>query len=773
MASRASWCGFGLALFVLASVTPAQELSPLSLSDQELTALSSALGGDPFQLLRAIANGKGDHARRHERIAKLPEAARVRWIRAGLRGDSDVAVGAIACATWAMFDLEEMRYATRLTMPAAMTVGTPLDFREWRQMLDSRGVDDLFLARVPLPRAVFEVVSQVHRSLVPRHLAKLGQLAFCDDALLRKDALDNLRITALHTNQQREAVAAALLAWPDTEPSVPDPSTTRSPFEARRYELPQKAKDGWPQLLHAVAERLLLGPDIGALAPFRPWATRWALREPAGTSDLPLLARLARADHSFARVVAASNLRLWPASERTGIARVLAKPSDDEPSREWEPLANARAVVELVACGDLDAKKSLLARWQDQPVLFSAWCERFPDEAFTVWQAKALADAAKTAAEQIVFLSTALDAGRFLGCGMRGLPEPAWFDARLQAAFAGRDLDEEASAALLREFPGLRSKELCARYLEQLSAATIEPENLECLELFDAALLRRRLAAAMTGAADDPASLALLRLGAPELGGALAKWALAHSPTHLHFLARSRGKDAIAVVTAALERGRPNQETEFALLTALATLHGLDERLCKGWCERLNQIPGEQREKWWSSLAPLVLAGKPESALELWLGTAESAAFPGLGFSRAPFVTEYLRGLVTAHGMRPLGVEQLALLGDAQARAEIERVIEHGHYAWIDAMDDDALTDRNDLARIAKLIGLLESNCCLWATVASRLEDVLGDRHVAVPETGVQLRAEVTRAYFERFRQRLSWCAITDRYAVRPVPAVR
>ncbi|MBL8732495.1 MAG: hypothetical protein JNN13_09015 [Planctomycetes bacterium] len=127
-------------------------------------------------------------------------------------------------------------------------------------------------------------------------------------------------------------------------------------------------------------------------------------------------------------------------------------------------------------------------------------------------------------------------------------------------------------------------------------------------------------------------------------------------------------------------------------------------------------------------LLPALRAGDGAGAIAALC--ARGPAFVGelryLGACRSAAVRAHLERCrdEREHGQYRWAIAELARSGDGAARAEIEAVITHRLYRWLDDLDCEVLTDGAALERVPLLLDQLDTNCCTFAVVGSALGQV-------------------------------------------------
>lgn len=113
--------------------------------------------------------------------------------------------------------------------------------------------------------------------------------------------------------------------------------------------------------------------------------------------------------------------------------------------------------------------------------------------------------------------------------------------------------------------------------------------------------------------------------------------------------------------------------------------------------------------------------------------------------------------------------QQLMLMGDEEARAEVWAALSAGRYRYVDQADTHILTLDHDFKTIPHWIDDLESNCCRVNVVAMIFEDLFGLDLDDVRTSPCVTMAAVAREFWERHGDDLVWSRIAGHY----VPTVR
>ncbi len=762
-----------VAVVVVAIGAMAQGLPPLPLAAADRAAVVAA-GQDPDQLLRRLASTAPDEQRQaRAAFDALAVPLRAALCRAGLRSEDPlVRCGAavVAAGTPGWLDLDETRAAARAGRSRAVVTDTPFDFAAYCDLLDAAGATELLAGEWPLPREIFQPIGALHHRLGPEHVPLLVQLAGTDDVLLREDAFGWLPVALQHTTAHDDKVAAAVLAWPGRRPwQKPfDPTERREALQPRPFTL-RPPGEGFPALLAAVLDRLFLQECDDDLAKFRPWAWRWSLRLAPAERDRELLVRLvASADERGQQAGIRGLLRL-PAPEREPAlqaARARAAVGADAGLAPWW------AVAAHAADGDAAARQRLAAS-AGHPFVLAHWLQAEPAAARTAIFAQVLDADPAVGLGAIERLDDALAEARFWGIAVDG---EAVQDA-LAAAAATAGLDGARLGLLLRRFDRARTAALCAQALAALRPELLGDIPLPVLELHDGhALLewlRRTFADdALKPEHRDLVADALLRVGEQRSAGRLWAWAMTRTGDErvsamLRFGAC--GGDEVEKLIAALVTAEPPPEPTpltVAPLCAWLAVYAHDTRLAEELLRELCELPGDDFAAAWRALAGPLRAGQN--------GAAAVAAYmairpPGRGELRGlgafgEAVRPWLQRVRAEreHGLYRWATGELALQGDPAARAELDAAFAARLYRWLDDADPEVLASRGSAEGVIRLLPLLESNCCTFAVVGSRLEDLF-EADAFVAEDGLRTRPQLLQDRWWRVGERWRWSWLAGR----------
>lgn len=747
-----------VACLTAALLGPALQEPKLALLDAGVASeLRAALEGDPADLLGALF---GEDARQHaaaeNRLAGLPVATRAQLARWGLRSvDPAVALGAAAIAEPAWLDLAETRRLVAVGIDRALLLPAPFSFEDFRDGLGYDDVGRMLLSCPPVPREVYYLVGLIHRSARPAHIPALCQLTRCDDVLLREDALRFLVVASWYSDQHRTKIADAVLAWPgEGIPEGVDPTEEKVPFVPRPFALPED-RGGWPPLLQAVLQRLLVDPVEGELLEFRAWALRWAMDAAPGNGDLDLLVKLAASEDQRARSIAARRLSERPDTDATTLLRVLARDADDLPA--------SLALAALAARGNRDARAELWARAPKSEYALAAFLTLGVAASAKVC-ALAFGDDREAGRALLERLD---DARRLDRIGL--VPLPAALPAQLAAAATARPLDDARLHALLDTWPEARTLTLRHAYLDALTPTLLPECDAALLEVTDHAAFAAKVEA-WCDHADRRVVVAahdlLLRLGSPTRGLELLEYYAQRNELPIT-LARSHSPALLDALRAAITDA-PTPRATAAMAATLACL-GLDERLAESLADEWADVPPDVADAW-PALRTAAANGDVGATVAAYLAVRplHRGRCDHLFRLRHPAVAAYLSRCRRErhHGLYAWATAEAGLAGDALALAEVRAAQHAGIYPWLDDLPAYALADDGELSAIPGLLDHLESNCCTYAAVASRLQDLIEWNGFAAPDDGLHTRPAIARAYFAAHETHTAASSLTPRRIV-------
>jgi hypothetical protein len=235
----------------------------------------------------------------------------------------------------------------------------------------------------------------------------------------------------------------------------------------------------------------------------------------------------------------------------------------------------------------------------------------------------------------------------------------------------------------------------------------------------------------------------------------------------LRHLSRSRGDAVRAYLReVVLDDGRAVLPDRVAAARALATLDGLPDEVAL-----FEGMDPDEKTVLWPRTSELILAGRPVDALLHMMQQHPTRCVRGVHLVRDPAVRAYLERIRSdrSSGDHAWATGELALMGDADARAEMEAVLAAGRYRWTDGAEGEhKLLGRSLDQALPPLLDEIESNCCHEIAVRYGVcEELLG---IDIPgRTGV---GETHRAYVDRTvdaGQPWVWSVLAGRY----VPGAR
>ncbi len=711
-------------------------------------------------LLGDLARGaRAEDAER--RLAELDARDRVDLVRLGLWSeDADVALGAAMIAAAAKLDPEETRRFARIVAPRCLVLPSPFDFAEFRDALTPADLTRDLLLAPPRPREIPEYLGAVHRLLRLEHLPLLAEATRSDDWFLRREAIRYLALVAQSAETGRDPVALAILAWnEDVQPSEDlDPERDAVPAKPRPIELPADTH-GLPRTLQGILRRLFLEPIRGEELPaFRPFALRWLLDSTPADADLPLLRELLRAEDPNARAPALCVVARLGGKESLAILHEQAGSHDGA----LDPIA----LSELARRGAEEAFETLVTRTRDgDPFAAAGLLATGPTgvDAFVVMLCD---ETSREAAAKLLVECRAPDvAALFPDCD-------AALDAIAQrlekAGLAGTPL-----STLLLDLPELRTRANCARLVGSLAPADLDRTLLGVLDVVDHDGLAAHLRA-MDAGEDD---LLKRRIDSARI----VVGDTAHATEILALVDGDPESDPVLLSRSACDALRDTLRQRLATRTlpelaalrdfaALAAVEGLDETLVRVLLFELGDLTSGGR------LSPAVTAlfaeamrGSCRDAVAHYLaGRAPDAEI--LERSGTIATPEVLAWLARVRDARELfrhahAIAELALAGDAAARAELQRAHQLQLYPWVDDLPAWTLAIGEERPDPTVWEDALCGNCCSFASVASRLED-LYEVDPFVNETGLRSRTRLLHDRFTRFAKDWHFSRAAQRFVI-------
>lgn len=760
-----------VALLLCAAPLFAQSQPPLprrTLSPAAATAMRERFGGEPFAALAAwIRSPRGQDPPKWlpESGGEVPPAF-VELLHAALWSDDrDTAYAAACLLPERQLDVADIDRWLAAVWPHVQDEDTHWNWDTLKHVMSTADIHRLLREPPGWHSEIrFFCLGDLHRSMRPEHIPDLAKLTWHEDPFVRKGAWEVLQNLAAYTDQHRETIAKALLAWPGpaADEVVDQDSRTRNPhFQPRAYTLPA-ARPGWSPLLRAALERSFLdlsGTKAGP--PFGAYLMRWAEDEAPGPEDRLLLAALLHAPCVDGVWTALRGITRLGADAH--LTRLLADPPEQAPEE-----------LVLAARHDWPALRALAAEHAEA---LAVALEFDFEGTWLPWVAEAFGDDAEAGLEAIGRLVDASD-------GLRApyRPAPRLTEHLVQAIdlFGGK-LDHARLHALVQGFPAARSKQLL-----QLYAATITPQNLadcaaEVLEVareVDFVGMLRGFARATDEKDRGPALDLLLQLGDHEAGEALLQhWQKQEKPDPF-LLARCGSGNPLAgfltdrLTKVAWAKDTPLGPDAWEALAAVGMVHDLPESVARTWAEQLAKASGDLAHRlhtMFPALRERVLAHDPADALAGSLAEfpAEDLWFPDLGLVKDERITELLRKVRASPGCHvQWAIGELALVGDAAAQRELDEVRMRHLYGWIDDATDAVPTMGRTLDYVPWLIGEIETICCRRNTVAEPLQHLTDFDAWAQPELGMQTQHARAAAWWKEVGGRLRWSRIARRFVV-------
>jgi hypothetical protein len=756
-------------LTALLSVSLAAQLPrrPNDLPADARQILTQRLGGEPFAALAAWHRlPRGDKP-----PAWLPE--RGQWDRpwtlflhaALWHEDPAVAYAAACLLPREQLDLPAADRWLAVVWPHLWDEEAAYDWDQFRRMASSAdvarvlAVQDCWRAEIR-----FGFQTDMHRCLRPEHVPALCELTQRDDPVLRRHAWSNLATVATYSDQHRERIARALLAWPGPDGDVlefQDERAKQLPFAPRPVQLPT-ARPGWSPLLRAALERAFLDlpmpagqTRVGAV--FGPFLARWAEDERPAAEDRLLLNAL------------------LDCGRRDGVClalRTLARmPANAFLQQRLETVGEvAPAALACAARHDGPALRALAAT--DSEALAVALEFDF-DATFLQWAAVAFGADAKAGLAALERLAEAADA---LALPLRPAPQ---LPARLRLAIDafGAQLDHDRLHRLVVDFPMARSPRLLELYWQSVTPQNLADCAFPVLEVSVGWHERlREWAAAEAPAVHGPAREWLLRVGDTQLADALlAHWQQHHADDLALLLRIGAAKPIAAWLAAHLAEQWPAGtsaagQAAFAALAAVAALQGVPHEVAQRWAEELQAQRGEPRVRdrlaaWRDAVAE----GAAIDALVEFYGGGDLAKVRvwGLGQIDDDRVRELLGRVRDTPGADQLSVVgERMLAGDYQARIVVDTLRTRHVYGWFDDACTPVQTGGRSLDLVPWLLAELETNCCRRNSAASALQELTGFDVWEQPEHGLVTQPARARAWWAAVGEHLRWSEAARRFEV-------
>ena len=675
---------------------------------QEELLLEDRGGFDPTAEQIEAATLLGNPARRTAALVgmeMLPSQERLGILRAGLRlRDAAAARACAALLDWQRIDRWECARCVDLLVDGVLRPGDAADFEEFRSYIGSVEHSRFLRALPPLPWAEDPVyaIATMHRIARAEHIPLYIKLAKHPDPAVAATALADLGLLGRWNDDFREEVEAAFLAANGV-------STT---------DLPPSDGKGLPPALTAGLRLWFLEHPAGDPAGDAwSWDLRWLWECEPGPRDAGLLIEMAdHGDAQWTTLAGAAYVLLGRLSDPETEAFLRRRAEDGEVLAVWalarrgdlemreRLVADARAGEEFALALLMEVDPRRARRLVEETVL-----GRDDDAAYRMlddlagfalpgayleplgfaWRRTSFDGFERMAMEaRIPALRLACIGVVVPGCRTRSLGKEAALRLRpggLLAEGEGPDLDMEIVGAFLE------------------TAAPLE---------FADALRRTRRA----GGEDAwMASAWLVRMGDREASAALV--AGGEDIGWESFLPLARSGDPAAGrwleerVRAAVEEGDLSTEDE-AAVGALAVFHGLEETAAIAF-------GGYGGEPVPTAACEAVLAGRPLDGLAAILAARPDEPHEDVGLVRDPRVLAYLHRLRVR---RDLGhywyaTAQLAVAGDAEARAEFQGAMHDGRYRIMNEADNFERTLGFDLpATMPFWLEELRSQCCRIVT---------------------------------------------------------
>lgn len=671
-------------------------------------------GWEPSADLLDAASKLGDPTAKKDALTEL-DAATKAWkidvLRAGLRLRDDAAARACAARlAWQQIDRWECGRCVDLLVEDVMRPGTEADFEEFRSYLGSVELTRYLRALPPLPWAVVpdQAIGQVHRIALGSHLPDYVELTRHSDENVADVAWGDISLLGRWNDEHREDVI-------------------RREIENAHIPVPGDAPPGAPGLPPMLAAWLrgtYLGPEPAERKPDddRVWneKLRWCWASTPGPRDRELLMALAdrcSASPFDAGGVAILLLGRLADPESAECLRRLAVDDEEEVAIWALARRGDAAMIERTAAQAIAGEQFALA----------ALMEADPVRARRVVE-DALLGHDDAAADEIL---DALEEFAVPGSWW----EPLGFDWR-RTSFDGFERKAiEAAPPVMRlarigvTVPGCRTRALAESVATRLGPGDLVDDRVvggfletAAPDAFLTALRKIRKAGG------DDAALAtewLVAMGDPDTAAAVVE-APGETEWTLTDLARSRAPDVVAYLEKRIREERTAEEgVSTELVAALAVARGLPEDASPAFSLRETPLP--------PAAVDAVLDGRPVESLAAVLAAEPDEAHGAVGAVDDPRVRAYLARL---RERRDLGLSwyatgQLAVLGDAAARAEFWGAMQDGRYRIIDESEAFERTLGWDIAATMPFwIDQLRSQCCRIVTGMSGdiVEDVLGVR---------------------------------------------
>ncbi|MCE9637540.1 MAG: hypothetical protein K8T90_17710 [Planctomycetes bacterium] len=725
-------------------------------------ALAARLGGTSTPEEREAA---------WDEIQEIEDDARTLGvIRAGLRLSDATASRTIAnlaaSGTYGpMLDLWEQRRASALLVEAIVDPTFLLPGG------DPPGENDLFeigggpdltalvtgLAKSPPPEGRVYGMSDLHKLIGKGHLPQLGALVASPDDVTAAEAWELVDLGMMMTDDDADACADAIRTHLSRGEPVALPSPSADPVGAVRVVMEQR-------------ERLKATPPRINGTAFWAWRVlgRTSAAQAAGhEADLQAIVDAYEPDAQPWGDIALRLLLAQPGSSTDDVIRRLVEDGQgDRPA----------LLAALAKRGDADAAKTLFARCHEAEVLTEAFAV-LPDATVAAVGDALLAEDEDHASAVLHAVDEA-----------DGMSPAATWDRSILAPIAHRaaasKLPPHRLARIALELPFARTLDLGRAILDRVNPAvppTWEDDDATYtfLETVDADALRGLLRAWWEVSADNANAFVtpLLRLGDATCGARLAEWVRSGDAGDMddvpYWLARSDGPEVRDVLgSLARDSASSQPEVQATAIAALAVCQGLPEDAARSLSREL-QLENVS-ESLRRAVRDAVFAGRVTDAVALVLDHAPYEQFDDVHLvGDHPPIRAYLSGLRKRRdiGLYAWATAELALLGDAAARAETEAALSDMRYRWLEQLSWRQIAMGDPVAVAPVWIEGLAGNCCSEADIVGTFFDGAFGWEPRWGQLGSPsvLPVDEARAWWARAGGRF----VTSRIAGHLVPAPR
>lgn len=594
-------------------------------------------------------------------------------------------------------------------------------------------------------------LSILHKSASAEHLPQLARVALSPVAELRKHALDMIQTVAIHTDQHREDVAAALLGL-----SI-DNAQRRFPYTG----------EGVPPLLAAVLSLKQFPFDPNSK--FRDWAWRWLADTHPAPRDVEFLLKLdANAGSDviawILRDVADPRIDPW-------LVATTSEPEPARPGTTERPASPSPIRLGVLAHrGHGDALARLLASAQDDAESLSVLLSIAPERGRALVEERVFGEDAAVAFEMLRDLRDAWETVP----AWAGITWDDYVFERFADAALTRNLDGARLAQIGVSVPRCRTRVIAAAAIASMSHDTIpvaadeRPLELDgdvgaFLETAAPDAFRdvlRQWAHAADEATRKAALEALAHVGDPASGPLLVE-AARRGDIETEILARS---PCPAVLGYLREKGRD----DFAAAVAYGHATGLPEGvgLLTFCTDEEEPLPSGVRDAVRASL----LDGRWKDAVARALNAAPDHGAGDQGMDAVGLVDDdrvraYLHRLQEHRELRlyPWATAELANMGDPVARVEYEHALRIGRYRWGD--ESEQIGFRDGLRALPFWLDLMETNCCRFASIRCFVFDHWFDLEFQTEGgRGLSTPVEEARRFVARSGGRFVWSRVKSRY---------